>query len=463
MHVANNARLLHKRQNGVPPPPPAAPGLSGGATATNNLADAGTSLLVNTNTAGIPADAATTAPGLVSGSNIVITSTPASVPLSTASVTPVTPTTSSSSSSISLATVIGACFGAFIGFLVLVLIGFWCYKRSEKKGRKSRSRGLPSPLSDSRNIRGNTERRRSRLEPWNKLGEKEVDVWEGMMPSPATRAVIAFPQPTATVATRRSVDKLGAMFKSSPSLHSTEKSMSSDGHGDLEFSDALAESAQFAKYHPHLAEELAKTVTPIRANVARQDVGPPISWDGETVHDDDTFLSLHSGRIDSSHLSSASEAMSPTIVRPNNTPFATSSEPHRWESAEVLHFHATDSAGENEARNPFSDSDSESRKSINNPFFNAQGLLTKRRASNPFSDNVKRPFTHATQHSNTSMSSTDRAMQSLIAALDVSPEEVQERLRVASMQPSIQSTGSALEDDTSVAEFPLPPTQFPRF
>jgi hypothetical protein len=262
-------------------------------------------------------------------------------------------------------------------------------------------------------------------------------------------------------AARRSVDKLGTMFKSSPSLHSTEKSMSSDGHGELEFSDALAESAQFAKYHPRLAEELAKTVTPIRTHMVRQEAGPPISWDGETVRDDDTFLSLHSARIDSSHLSSASEAMSPTIVRPQNTPFATSSEPHRWESAEVLHY--GDYAGENEVRNPFSDVESESRKSINNPFFNAQGLLTKRRASNPFSDPAKRPFTHATQDSNTSISSTDRAMQSLIAALDVSPEEVQARLRVASMQPSIQSTGSMLEDDASVAEFPLPPTQVPRF
>jgi hypothetical protein len=249
------------------------------------------------------------------------------------------------------------------------------------------------------------------------------------------------------------------MFKSSPSLHSTEKSTSSDGHGEIEFGDALAGSAQFAKYHPHLAEELAKTVTPMRANVARQDAGPPISWDGETVHDDDTFLSLHSGRIDSSHLSSASEAMSPTIVRPKKAPSAATSEFHRWESAEVLHY----STDQNEARNPFVDIESETRKNVNNPFFNAQGLLTKRGASNPFADSMKHPFAHATHESNASMSSTDRALQSLIAALDVSPEEVQERLRVASMHPSIQSTGSALEDDASVAEFPLPPTQVPLF
>lgn len=463
MHVPGNGRLLHKRQNDEPPPLPTAPGLSGGATETNSPGAAGTSLLVNENTANIPSAAVTSAPALVSGSNIVITTTPAST--STASAAPVTSAAvaSSSNSSIPLSTVIGACVGAFVVFLFLVLAGIWCYKRSGQKSRKSGSNSLPSPLSDSRNVRSNTERRRSRLEPWNKLGEKEVDVWEGMVPSPSTKAVITFPEPAATPATRGSVDKLGAMFKSSPSLHSTNKSSSSDGHGELEFGHELAGSAQFAKYHPHLAEELAKTVIPIRTNMARQDTGPAISWDGETVHDDDTYLSLHSGHIDSSHLSTASEAMSPTIVRPKNTPPATSSEPHRWESAEVLHYNAADLADEDDARNPFSDLDSESRKSINNPFFNAQGLLTKRRASNPFADSARHPFTHATQQSNSSMSSTDRAMQSLIAALDVSPEEVQERLRVASMQPSIQSNGSALEDDASVAEFPLPPTQFSRF
>jgi len=85
---------------------------------------------------------------------------------------------------------------------------------------------------------------------------------------------------------------------------------------------------------------------------------------------------------------------------------------------------------------------------------------------NPFADQLKHLFTHTLQDSNTSMtsiSSTDRAMQSLIAALDVTPEEIHERLRVASMQSSIQSNNTAMEDDASVAEFPLPPTQVPRF
>lgn len=194
----------------------------------------------------------------------------------------------------------------------------------------------------------------------------------------------------------------------------------------------------------------------MRAQMGRQEIAP-ISWDGETVGDD-TFLSLRtaSARIDSTHFSSASSAMSPLVIKVASTPVTTSSEPHRWESAEVLHYDEED-----EARNPFAD-DTESRKSLNNPFFNAgQDVpMPRRRGSNPFSDaSSSRPLTHATQDS------SDRAMQSLIAALNVSPEEVQDRLRIASMQSvgaSVMSSGSALDDAASVSEFPAPPTQVPR-
>jgi hypothetical protein len=457
MHIHGNEQPLHKRQNGAPPIP-SAPGLSGGATtATNNPSPAGTGLVYNT--AG--GSAAPSNPGLVLGSSIVLTTTPIASPSASTLPAAESPATLSSGSSIPLGTVIGVCIGAFVVFLLLVLAGIWCYKHSGKRGGKS---GSHSPMSASRNAQGDNERRRSRLEPWNRLpGEKEVDVWEGMVPEPASREIIMFPPTAIHPSARRSVDKLGAMFKSSPSLHSkASTSTSSDGH---EFGDALAGSAQFAKYHPHLAEELAKTVTPIQANLARQEFGQAISWDGETVHGDDPFLSIHS-RIDSSHLSSASEAMSANIVRPKNTPPATSSQPHRWESAEVLHYSTSDYTDEHEAKNPFADVEAGERKSLNNPFFNAQAQPIMKKPSNPFADHPKHHFTHLTKESNTSMSSTyssDRAMQSLIAALDVSPEEIHERLRVASMQPSIQSTNSAVEDDASVAEFPLPPTQVPRF
>lgn len=450
MHIPGNGQpFLHKRQN-TAPPIPTAPGLSGGATATYNPSAGGSSFVFNT--AGT--SAATAIPGLVPGSIIVTPSSTASAVPSTSSSTRL-----SSGSPIPLGTVIGACVGAFVGFLLLVLAGVWCYKRSGKDRRKN---WLNSPMSASRNAKSNNERNRSRLEPWNKLGEKQVDVWEGMVPSPSTREIITFPPPASTRSMRGSVDKLGTMFKSSASLRSKE-STSSDGH---DLADALSGSTQFAKYHPHLAEELAKTVTPVRSNIVRQNTGPPISWDGETIHGEDAFLSLRSGHIDSPYLSSASEAVSPYIVGPKNTPPAISSQPHRWESAEVLHYSTSDYADENEAKNPFSDVETDDRKSLDNPFFNAQGQSVIRKHNDPFADHAKRPLTHSTKVSNTSissMTSNDRAMQSLIAALDVSPEDIHERLRVASMQPSIQSAESAVDGDTSVEEFPLPPSQAVRF
>ena len=63
---------------------------------------------------------------------------------------------------------------------------------------------------------------------------------------------------------------------------------------------------------------------------------------------------------------------------------------------------------------------------------------------------------------------SEHAMKSLIAALDLTKEEVEERLRVASMQPSTMSmsrySGSSHfaalsdEDDLSTIHFPVPPS-----
>jgi hypothetical protein len=122
-----------------------------------------------------------------------------------------------------------------------------------------------------------------------------------------------------------------------------------------------------------------------------------------------------------------------------------------------------------QVQNPFSDVPLETRKNANNPFFNAQRQVEvpMRRASNPFTDSarVSRTIAQTMEEPLDSMYSADRALQSLIAALnsDISPEEVEQRLRIASMQSthaSIISTYSA--DYASVAEFPLPPTHAPR-
>lgn len=440
----------HRRQNAqitnLPGEPTNIPGLNGAATVTGGPG-ASVSLLVNGNSA---SDAQATAPPLVAGGGTVTISSPATSSSTPApSPTPSTNTAASSSVSgqIPMSTVIGACVGAFLASVMLILLGVWCYKYSGR--RPKRARGMSTTL-DSRNVEGNNQRRRSRLEPWNKLEEKEpVDVWEGMIPASSTKEVIAYPPSVrTTTAASGTLDKLGSMFKKTPSMRSTdERSFTSHGHDD--FGDRLAGSAQFAKYHPNLAEELAKTVTPMRAVLTRQD-SAAISWGGDTVTGDDAYF----GRINSSHLSTTSEAVSPTYVTVKSTPIATTSPLHRWESAEVMHY---DESQKSQPQNPFADIDSErsssDRKSIHNPFFNAQdSSVPKRRQSNPFADaRPARSLTHTVD------GSEDR-MQSLLSALNISPEAVQERIRVASMHPSVISTGSAYDDDTSVADFPLPPT-----
>lgn len=446
MRVPGSARQPHRRQNAASQPIPVdIPGVSGGTTATNVINSAENSLIVNTNTANIPS---ASVPGIVSGSAIVITTT-SSVATSSSIATPSSSAASSPASDISIGTVIATCLGAFVGLLILIFVAVWWYKRSGQNIKKSDGR---SPPSTTRNARGKPER----PDPWNRLEEKEIDVWEGMIPSPSIKGVIFPATAESPPQVAGSAEKLSTMFKKTPSLHSTDKG-SSESHSVPYFAQTLAQSAEFAKYHPHLAEELAKTVTPMRPNITRQTSIGPISWDGETIHDDDTFVSLRSKRFDS-HLTNANEALSPAMVRVVNTPIATSSEPHYWESAEVMHYNEDNQ----EIQNPFSDVPLETRKNTDNPFFNAQGQVDvlKQRSSNPFTDSarVSRVTIHTTEEPLDSIYDADRALQSLIAALDVSPEEVEQRLRIASMQSthaSIISTGS---DYASVVEFPLPPT-----
>lgn len=177
--------------------------------------------------------------------------------------------------------------------------------------------------------------------------------------------------------------------------------------------------------------------------------------------------------------------MSPTLNMAIPTPPATASIPHRWQSAEVVDVQSVDVIDDD---NLFGVG-SHRRKSSNNPFFKAQETSTNSLGrslfnstahmaskpvkgdertvnDNPFSDNnalsFPLPFAqHAAKDSLSSISSNDRAIQNLIAALEISEEEVQERLRVASMQPSFISSTSIYtsggEEEDMTQAFPLPP------
>jgi hypothetical protein len=52
-----------------------------------------------------------------------------------------------------------------------------------------------------------------------------------------------------------------------------------------------------------------------------------------------------------------------------------------------------------------------------------------------------------------------RALRSLVAALEISEDEVRDRLRIASLQPSIASATSSISVEMDMTtEFPLPPS-----
>ena len=53
----------------------------------------------------------------------------------------------------------------------------------------------------------------------------------------------------------------------------------------------------------------------------------------------------------------------------------------------------------------------------------------------------------------------ERALKSLVAALELSDDEVRDRLRIASLQPSmVSTTSSTAESEDMTSEFPLPPS-----
>lgn len=273
------------------------------------------------------------------------------------------------------------------------------------------------------------------------------------------------------------MEKLGAMFHRTPSTNSGEKS--SDAHGNRE---SIGTMQHFAKYHPGLAEEMASkpvdagfvVVTkppPVRRFQGRTqaDSVPTISWDSETLGGE-SFLSIHE-RL--------SGTMAPTGTMAKFTPPTTTSGSHRWESAEVGHIDVDglEMSEAGDLRSPFADNAASIRSSLNrsviNPFFNAQEksqkrtLLAKTTSTyepNPFTDSnaaVTYLDPPLDPTSGVSSSSNTQAMQSLIAALDMPPEE---HLRVVSMQSSLYSRSSTImsgDDVVSVTAFPYPPTQVP--
>lgn len=346
-----------------------------------------------------------------------------------------------------------------------------------------------SPMAENRNAHGETERQqRVRSGAWNKLDEEQGK--DHLSVAYAGVGVSGASSGGHHSTEDDSDEKNFSMFKKrTTSVRTTRTAKALEEHG--------FDMPPITKYHPDLAKELALQ-EPDRPFTQRQDSG--VSWDGETLGDD-SFLSLRSVRIETG-------TMSPTFGVAKMTPPAMPSPLlHKWESAEVLTVDDGVSAPSVvEAENPFADVTEERRKSTN-PFFNAgevhrsanrrsrsnsRGSLSRSASKSsrsrvratitsqasqvdPFADMDETletlrdlpKFNHS--HSDSSASSafgSERAMKSLIAALDMSQDEIEERLRIASMQPSIDSRYSALmqelEDDIAIArQFPATPSTVP--
>lgn len=370
--------------------------------------------------------------------------TPTGNPTTAVSQVPTSSSASSATSSnaIPLGTVVGACIGAFVGAVIIIWLGFWVYKRADPKKKK---RG---PQRDAQGRSGDT---------WNKLDD-EPDRWEGMNKGKGVE--MSEQKPTD----EQSMEKLTMFKKSTPSIR-TEYTLKTEELPTFDLGPH-----PFAQYHPNLAKEMASapvdTPTPPQPaylNLQRGE-SSTMSWEGASGHD--SFLSLNSAKR-------MSGSMSPSVDMAIPTPPISSSEPIRWESAEVVNFdgHAAEivdpsvETANYKSNNPFLHS-TERRKSLSNPFFNAQSstrssskkgkardIMPSAASEDPFTDDKQAVSQHVKVESMDSVSSNDRAIQSLLAALDATTDP-QERARIASMQ-SATSAYTADEDVTD--RFPLPP------
>ena len=188
---------------------------------------------------------------------------------------------------------------------------------------------------------------------------------------------------------------------------------------------------ELSKYHPHLAEELALQ-SPEKPFAQRQDSG--LSWDRQTVGDD-SFLSLRSVRIESG-------TMSPTLSVAKITPVAQSSQLHHWESAEVISMDEPSTSTKPislDLSDPFADQpvhkSLERRRSNSNPFFGANETPVRRRSRSnsrtrrSMSRERSRGHAHSTVARDTMIShiSGVNPFDDIAATVDMSPPELSER------------------------------------
>ena len=317
-----------------------------------------------------------------------------------------TQTSSAGSNSIPVSTVIGSCVGAFVFVSALIIFGIWFYRRySESLKRQALARG--------RGLQNDKQRRR-----WNKL--EDDDKWEGMNMNQTKEVDQVVPMEKLT------------MFKRAASVRTAYTQRSVDDH-------TLAYPQSFAPFDVNLVRTLSADPT---MDPKSQPPQIPNPVKGRNISP--------SNNISPSPLSSSSNMAIPT-------PEATVLQSHKWESAEVVQY-------EGPSAEVVVPPPQEVKRSMHNPFFGSQEYIRSRSnshtedkssnskgkerthdsvssllTSDPFEAFAHFPLpvlTHQSNDSSSSAESKTRALQTLMGALELSEDEVRERLRVASMQPS---------------------------
>jgi len=453
-------RVSHGRRQDDPVSAPSATGLANAAITAQSTGLISASSLALDSSAGA---GSVSAPPLAFSrtSNFFPTTTSSSVSVSSTTGSDLDPSTVAASSTkpIAVSTVVATCVGAFIGATALIIFSVYLYRRySQSLEQTVKSRGY----SNRRNLQGNEHRRRSRLEAWNKLNDGDEDKWEG---SYQTKESKDTGSPDVT--------PMGAMFKKTPSMRTAYTHKSTDG---AEFSFP----SSYAEFDPNLAATLKLNNSEPQPLLKNTESGQ-LSW------------------AESKHMSLMRNIAIPT-------PPPTISHLHKWESAEVVDYSEGQAA---EIVNPFEDEE-EQRKNYHNPFFTAKDYEPRRQRSdstgttrsrshsrsransnataaqgtvnskgkermqhtaavsaNPFADMYANELphppgfvSHEASFSTSSMDKEekDRALKSLVDALDLPEDEIRNQMRITSLQTSILSGTSSMFVSDVADDFPLPPT-----
>lgn len=442
-------------------------GFTGSLTVTTNTLP--TSLVLDNGASG--SSLGTLAPSVtITYATTEATSSTATDDASNATDTNVAVSESASKSSISVGTVIGISVGVFAA-LAFALFLMFRLSANTRKLRALAQKKRRSTLADGRNSRQDMERRKSGREMWVKMDEPEQ---KEKVSKPKAAPKSLYGDDATTVrgddeADAKTYVERSVTVKSAKST----KTFKSIGYGvGLGLSNTFRSNEpppqlEFTDHDMGSGAGFSRSAAPFARGTN------PESWDGSTIADD-SFLSLK-------HASAAygvvSGNISPSIVQTHQTPPAVESKTHRWEEAEVVSPGGSELYDSSKPKHPYATASpvvirEPSIKASNpfldqNPFEDTPQLAymetpgaesTFASSASVYSDYGSPPFSA----SDVQVDHQQSALASLIAALNITPEEAKKRLSLAQTTPphSAVSYGSKYSEASGVSgidKFPMPP------